>query len=196
MDKYFSAQYLEHLRNPQNVLRTEAPDWEASGCGQMEGNRLRTQITFWVAVDENASHGPIQNLTWKAKGMPEAVAGASAISAHILENRLSALEAAALTSEEISVQLGGAPKHREDGILRALQALRRALFDAEALETQPHSKDQDIACHCMGLCFADLRVAALTEGDPLNLQRRTGFGTGCGTCLHMVHGYLDEIRGV
>ncbi len=55
--------------------------------------------------------------------------------------------------------------------------------------------DGGIACHCVGVSFGDLRALASTGITPLALQRRTAFGTGCGTCLMAIHSYLDGLEG-
>ena len=103
--------------------------------------------------------------------------------------------AAALTIDDLGEAVGGIPSGREEGLLLPLQALRRALSEAGALGEVPLEEEVEVACHCTGVTFADLRAIAPQEVSRLNLQRRTAIGTGCGTCLMAIHNYLDELEG-
>lgn len=190
--RYYSKSYIQHMQAPKHLAPLSGPTWDFDGLGIMQGPRLRTTITFWVALDPQQR---IKKVVWRGNGIPEAAPAASVLCAHILDNGLKAMEAASLGIEVISALLDGLPQRREDAALRTLQALRRALYDAGAIEL-PEAEgdlDQEMACHCVGVRFADLRILAATGLDSLALQRRTAFGTGCGTCAASIHAYLDDL---
>ena len=190
---YFSAAFVEHMTNPRQLAPVGGPAWKPSGVGTMEGPRLKTQIRVWVSISETEP-GKILDLVWRVYGVPESVPAASVASEYILERGIDATHAAALTVEEVSGLLDGIPWGREPAALWFLQALRRALAATNSqISADVDTGDHASACHCMGVTFADLRVAAKTDNDRLNLQRRTGFGTGCGTCLYVISEFLDEI---
>ena len=189
---YYSERYLHHMKAANCLSPEEGPSWAFDGMGLMQGPRLRTSITFWVSLGPDKE---ILNIAWRGKGVPEAVPSASAISSYILSEKLKAMDAASLGLDVVSRCLDGLPQRREDAALRTLQALRRALYDANAIDLPDSDEelDQEMACHCVGVRFTDLRVLAATGIDSLALQRRTAFGTGCGTCAASIHAYLDGL---
>lgn len=195
--KYYDQAYIEHMGNPQNVVSIEGPDWPFDGLGVMAGPRLRTNLMVWVSLGEGPGR-PIQRVAWYMDGVPEAVAQASALSEFLNGGTLSAIEGAALGVDEVGALLGSIPQRREEPTLRLLQALRRALNNAGALGLPPgdgEDFDSGLACHCVGVSFGDLRALAQVGVTPLALQKRTAFGTGCGTCLMAIHSYLDGLEG-
>lgn len=178
---------------PQHLAPPDGPPFRADGVGTMEGARLGTSLTLWIALDEGGG-GRIARIAWRSVGVPELVPAASAVSAHLCERGMDATSAAALAVEDVADLLGGIPIFREGAVLRVLQALRRALADAGVLGAHAEPGEDDRACYCVGISFADLRAAAAVSGDRLNLQRRTGFGSGCGTCVHVISAYLDDLE--
>ena len=196
MVDHFPAAFVEHLARPRHLAPPGGPPWSASGVGVMEGPRIHTTLTVWVSLGEGPGR-PVERLAWRGIGMPESVPAASAVACLVLERGMDATSAAALDLPAVAALLGGMPQGREDAALRVLQALRRALADAGALgEASPDHTlaDAERLCHCMGVTWADLRAAAAADADRLNLQRRTGFGTGCGTCLHVISEALDQLE--
>lgn len=191
----FSAAWLEHLRTPRHLAPVGGPPWPAAGVGVMEGPRLSTSVTVWVGGEGEGDHWRITTYAWRVDGVPEAVPAASALGCLVAERGPTASEAAALEVGDLAPLLGGVPAAREYAALLPLQALRRALHAAGVLGASAE-EDDDRACHCVGLRYRDLRLALQGDPEARNLQRRTSYGTGCGTCVPAVHAYLEALLGL
>ena len=193
--RHFTTLYLDHLKQPRGISPRGGPTWVADGVGTMEGPRIKTSLTFWVGGDEQEGGWIIRRLAWRSDGAPEVAPAASAVTEHILATGMSARGAAALGFEQVANLLGGVPRYREEGVTLTLQALRRALAAAGMLGPLEHplaEGEEARFCHCMGVMASDLVRCQQLGMDLDAIRQRTGFGTGCGTCVPAVLAFLEE----
>lgn len=161
----------------------------------MDGPRIKTSVTFWVGGEKVEGEWIIRRLAWRSEGAPEVAPAASVVTEYVLDRQLEARRAAALDFDLVAKLLGGVPRYREDGVTLTLQALRRALSAAGMLGPVviPAGEDMDARlCHCMGVMASDVARCQMLGMDLEAIQQRTGFGSGCGTCVPAVMSFLEE----
>jgi NifU-like protein involved in Fe-S cluster formation len=117
----YSAQLLDHFKNPRNAGDVEHPDvvvqLENPACGDVL--RLTLRIT----------EGRISEIRFKAKGCVPTIACGSAITE--LAQQKTIAEAHALTRDDLVTRVGGLPEASAHAAHLAIDSLREALRKLE-----------------------------------------------------------------
>jgi bacterioferritin-associated ferredoxin len=142
-----------------------------------------------MGVDEDAC---LTGLAWRAVGMPQVVAGLSALCERVRARQalapLTLVDAMAITPEDIAEVLGGLPAHKIRETLVGPRLLAQAIGDyfrrcglaGDASGDQ--AGDEERLCLCLGVTGRELREAVAAGHAFEECQERLGVSTGCGSC--------------
>jgi nitrogen fixation NifU-like protein len=118
----YSEIVIDHFEHPRNAGEMDQPDGEAATSNPVCGDRMRVMI--------RVAGGRIEDVRWKTRGCPPAIATSSYSSELVKGWTLDEVEA--LTRERIAEGVGGLPKDKVHCSVLAADALRAAVADYRA----------------------------------------------------------------
>ena len=119
----FNATILEHFERPRNAGELPFPALKVEATNPVCGDIL----CLWLLVEA----GSLREVRFKAKGCVAAIASGSMLTEMVMGKKLE--EAGQLSSNEISVALGGLPPESGHAAELAEQALKSAVQKALTL---------------------------------------------------------------
>ena len=196
----FMAQWVytdtvkDHFMNPRNLWRKEE-NWEAEGVGEVGSLACGDQMRVGIKVAD----GKIADIRWLTYGCASAIASTSMMSEMVKGMPLE--EAYKITPSMITDALGGLPEHKFHCSVLGDKALRAAIDDyleKKGLDNPYKKSIAKIICECKGV--TDQMIEELVKTDQAktleDLQRLTGYGTGCGKCKTKVALQFEEYRHI
>ena len=196
----FMAQWVytdtvkDHFMNPRNIWRKEE-NWEPEGVGEVGSLACGDQMRVGIKVAD----GKIADIRWLTYGCASAIASTSMMSEMV--KGMSLEEAYKITPSMITDALGGLPEHKFHCSVLGDKALRAAIDDyleKKGLDNPYKKSIAKIICECKGV--TDQMIEELVKTDQAktleDLQRLTGFGTGCGKCKTKVALQFEEYRHI
>ncbi len=196
----FMAQWVytdtvkDHFMNPRNIWRKE-DNWEAEGVGEVGSLACGDQMRVGIKVAD----GKIADIRWLTYGCASAIASTSMMSEMV--KGMSLGDAYKITPSMITDALGGLPEHKFHCSVLGDKALRAAIDDyleKNGLDNPYKKSIAKIICECKGV--TDQMIEELVKTDQAktleDLQRLTGYGTGCGKCKTKVALQFEEYRHI
>ena len=196
----FMAQWVytdtvkDHFMNPRNIWRKEE-NWEPEGVGEVGSLACGDQMRVGIKVAD----GKISDIRWLTYGCASAIASTSMMSEMV--KGMSLEQAYKITPSMITDALGGLPEHKFHCSVLGDKALRAAIDDyleKKGLDNPYKKSIAKIICECKGV--TDQMIEELVKTDQAktleDLQRLTGYGTGCGKCKTKVALQFEEYRHI
>lgn len=196
----FMAQWVytdtvkDHFMNPRNIWNKEE-GWEAEATGEVGSLACGDQMRVGIKV----SDGRISDIRWLTYGCASAIASTSMMSEMVKGMTLA--EAYNITPDMITNALGGLPEHKFHCSVLGDKALRAAIDDyleKRGMDNPYRKSVARIICECKGI--TDQMIENLVATDQAktleDLQRLTGFGTGCGKCREKVAHEFEEMKHI
>jgi NifU-like protein len=196
----FMAQWVytdtvkDHFMNPRNLWRKEE-NWEPEGVGEVGSLACGDQMRVGIKVAD----GKISDIRWLTYGCASAIASTSMMSEMVKGMPLE--QAYKITPSMITDALGGLPEHKFHCSVLGDKALRAAIDDyleKKGLDNPYKKNIAKIICECKGV--TDQMIEELVKTDQAktleDLQRLTGYGTGCGKCKTKVALQFEEYRHI
>ena len=196
----FMAQWVytdtvkDHFMNPRNIWRKEE-NWEPEGVGEVGSLACGDQMRVGIKVAD----GKIADIRWLTYGCASAIASTSMMSEMVKGMTLE--QAYKITPAMITDALGGLPEHKFHCSVLGDKALRAAIDDyleKKGLDNPYKKSIAKIICECKGV--TDQMIEELVKTDQAktleDLQRLTGYGTGCGKCKTKVALQFEEYRHI
>ena len=184
----------DHFMNPRNIWRKEE-NWEPEGVGEVGSLACGDQMRVGIKVAD----GKIADIRWLTYGCASAIASTSMMSEMVKGMTLE--EAYKITPSMITDALGGLPEHKFHCSVLGDKALRAAIDDyleKKGLDNPYKKNIAKVICECKGV--TDQMIEELVKTDQAktleDLQRLTGFGTGCGKCKTKVALQFEEYRHI
>jgi len=184
----------DHFMNPRNIWRKEE-NWEPQGVGEVGSLACGDQMRVGIQVKD----GKISDIRWLTYGCASAIASTSMMSE--LVKGMTLEEAYKITPSMITNALGGLPEHKFHCSVLGDKALRAAIDDylEKNHMDNPYKKNvAKIICECKGV--TDQMIEELVKTDQAktleDLERLTGYGTGCGKCKTKVALQFEEFRHI
>ena len=184
----------DHFMNPRNIWRKEE-NWEPEGIGEVGSLACGDQMRVGIKV----SDGKIADIRWLTYGCASAIASTSMMSEMVKGMTLE--QAYKITPSMITDALGGLPEHKFHCSVLGDKALRSAIDDyleKKGLDNPYKKSIAKILCECKGV--TDQMIEELVKTDQAktleDLQRLTGYGTGCGKCKTKVALQFEEYRHI
>lgn len=184
----------DHFMNPRNIWRKEE-NWEPEGVGEVGSLACGDQMRVGIKI----SDGKISDIRWLTYGCASAIASTSMMSEMVKGMTLE--EAYKITPSMITDALGGLPEHKFHCSVLGDKALRAAIDDyleKKGLDNPYKKSVAKIICECKGV--TDQMIEELVKTDKAktleDLQRLTGYGTGCGKCKNKVALQFEEYRHI
>ncbi len=115
----YSDIVIDHFQNPRNAGEMDNPDGEATTANPVCGDRMRVML--------RVKDGAIEEMRWKTRGCPPAIATSSFASEMVKGLKLE--DAEALTREAIAEGVGGLPNDKIHCSVLAADAIREAVAD-------------------------------------------------------------------
>ena len=141
----------------------------------------------------------ISDIRWLTYGCASAIASTSMMSEMVKGMTLK--EAYNITPDMITKELGGLPEHKFHCSVLGDKALRAAIDDyleKKGLDNPYKKSVARILCECKGV--TDQMIEHLVATDQAktleDLQRLTGFGTGCGKCKERIAHEFEEMKHI
>ena len=180
--------------NPRNIWNKDE-NWEPEAVGEVGSLACGDQMRVGIKVAD----GRISDIRWLTYGCASAIASTSMMSEMVKGMTLE--EAYNITPDMITKELGGLPEHKFHCSVLGDKALRAAIDDyLEKIGLDnPYKKTvAKILCECKGV--TDQMIEHLVATDQAktleDLQRLTGYGTGCGKCKARVEHEFEEMMHV
>ncbi len=196
----FMAQWVytdtvkDHFMNPRNIWRKEE-NWEPEGMGEVGSLACGDQMRVGIKVAD----GKIADIRWLTYGCASAIASTSMMSEMVKGMTLE--QAYKITPSMITDALGGLPEHKFHCSVLGDKALRAAIDDyleKKGLDNPFKKSVAKVLCECKGV--TDQMIEELVKTDQAktleDLQRLTGYGTGCGKCKTKVALQFEEYRHI
>ncbi len=196
----FMAQWVytdtvkDHFMNPRNLWRKEE-NWEPEGVGEVGSLACGDQMRVGIKVAD----GKVADIRWLTYGCASAIASTSMMSEMVKGMTLE--QAYKITPAMITDALGGLPEHKFHCSVLGDKALRAAIDDyleKKGLDNPYKKSIAKIICECKGV--TDQMIEELVKTDQAktleDLQRLTGYGTGCGKCKTKVALQFEEYRHI
>ena len=184
----------DHFMNPRNIWRKEE-NWEPEGVGEVGSLACGDQMRVGIKVAD----GKIADIRWLTYGCASAIASTSMMSEMVKGMTLE--EAYKITPSMITDALGGLPEHKFHCSVLGDKALRAAIDDyleKKGLDNPYKKNIAKVICECKGV--TDQMIEELVKTDQAktleDLQRLTGYGTGCGKCKTKVALQFEEYRHI
>lgn len=184
----------DHFMNPRNIWKKEE-NWEPQGVGEVGSLACGDQMRVGIQVKD----GRISDIRWLTYGCASAIASTSMMSE--LVKGMTLEEAYKITPSMITDALGGLPEHKFHCSVLGDKALRAAIDDylEKSGMDNPYRKSvAKIICECKGV--TDQMIEELVKTDQAktleDLQRLTGYGTGCGKCKSKVALQFEEYKHI
>ncbi len=196
----FMAQWVytdtvkDHFMNPRNIWKKEE-NWEPQGVGEVGSLACGDQMRVGIQVKD----GRISDIRWLTYGCASAIASTSMMSE--LVKGMTLEEAYKITPSMITDALGGLPEHKFHCSVLGDKALRAAIDDyleKNGMDNPYRKNVAKIICECKGV--TDQMIEELVKTDQAktleDLQRLTGYGTGCGKCKSKVALQFEEYKHI
>lgn len=196
----FMAQWVytdtvkDHFMNPRNIWKKEE-GWEPQGVGEVGSLACGDQMRVGIQVKD----GRISDIRWLTYGCASAIASTSMMSE--LVKGMTLEEAYKITPSMITDALGGLPEHKFHCSVLGDKALRAAIDDyleKNGMDNPYRKSVAKIICECKGV--TDQMIEELVKTDQAktleDLQRLTGYGTGCGKCKSKVALQFEEYKHI
>lgn len=196
----FMAQWVytdtvkDHFMNPRNIWKKEE-NWEPQGVGEVGSLACGDQMRVGIQVKD----GRISDIRWLTYGCASAIASTSMMSE--LVKGMTLEEAYKITPSMITDALGGLPEHKFHCSVLGDKALRVAIDDyleKNGMDNPYRKNVAKIICECKGV--TDQMIEELVKTDQAktleDLQRLTGYGTGCGKCKSKVALQFEEYKHI
>lgn len=184
----------DHFMNPRNIWKKDE-NWEPDAFGEVGSLACGDQMRVGIKVRDNK----IDDIRWLTYGCASAIASTSMMSE--LVKGMSLGEAYKITPEMITDALGGLPEHKFHCSVLGDKALRAAIDSYLEIKKMPNPYKEETAkiiCECKGV--TDHRIEELVKtGQAKNLeelQKITGYGTGCGKCKAKVALLFEEFKHI
>ncbi len=194
MDWVYTDTVKDHFMNPRNIW-DKNEDWEPDAVGEVGSLACGDQMRVGIRVKD----GKIESLRWLTYGCASAIASTSMMSE--IATGMTLEEAYKITPEVITNALGGLPEHKFHCSVLGDKALRAAIDNYLEERGLPNPYKDAIArvlCECRGV--TDQMIEELVRTDKAKtieeLRELTGFGTGCGKCVHMITEFFEEMRHI
>lgn len=123
--QFYSETLKEHFFNPKNLIKTEKPDFEWNGVGEVGSPACGDVMRFWLQIEPETEK--IKNCGWKTFGCGSAIASTSVLSEMIKEKTIK--QALKITPKDIKEKLGGMPKVKVHCSVLGDRALENAIND-------------------------------------------------------------------
>lgn len=196
----FMAQWVytdtvkDHFMNPRNIWKKDE-NWEPQGVGEVGSLACGDQMRVGIQVKD----GRISDIRWLTYGCASAIASTSMMSE--LVKGMTLEEAYKITPSMITNALGGLPEHKFHCSVLGDKALRAAIDDyleKNGMDNPYRKSVAKIICECKGV--TDQMIEELVKTDQAktleDLQRLTGYGTGCGKCKSKVALQFEEYKHI
>lgn len=196
----FMAQWVytdtvkDHFINPRNIWKKD-DSWVPDAVGEVGSLACGDQMRVGIKVQNNK----ISDIRWLTFGCASAIASTSMMSEMV--KGMSLEQAYHITPEMITDALGGLPEHKFHCSVLGDKALRAAIdnyLDKNGLDNPYKRSIAKIICECKGV--TDQQIEALVQSGQAktleDLQRLTGYGTGCGRCKNRVASVFEEIKHI
>lgn len=184
----------DHFMNPRNIWKKEE-NWEPQGVGEVGSLACGDQMRVGIQVKD----GRISDIRWLTYGCASAIASTSMMSE--LVKGMTLEEAYKITPSMITDALGGLPEHKFHCSVLGDKALRAAIDDyleKNGMDNPYRKSVAKIICECKGV--TDQMIEELVKTDQAktleDLQRLTGYGTGCGKCRSKVALQFEEYKHI
>ncbi len=184
----------DHFMNPRNIWKKEE-NWEPQGVGEVGSLACGDQMRVGIQVKD----GRISDIRWLTYGCASAIASTSMMSE--LVKGMTLEEAYKITPSMITDALGGLPEHKFHCSVLGDKALRAAIDDyleKNGMDNPYRKNVAKIICECKGV--TDQMIEELVKTDQAktleDLQRLTGYGTGCGKCRSKVALQFEEYKHI
>lgn len=184
----------DHFMNPRNIWKKEE-NWEPQGVGEVGSLACGDQMRVGIRVKD----GRISDIRWLTYGCASAIASTSMMSE--LVKGMTLEEAYKITPSMITDALGGLPEHKFHCSVLGDKALRAAIDDyleKNGMDNPYRKNVAKIICECKGV--TDQMIEELVKTDQAktleDLQRLTGYGTGCGKCRSKVALQFEEYKHI
>ncbi len=184
----------DHFMNPRNIWKKEE-NWEPQGVGEVGSLACGDQMRVGIQVKD----GRISDIRWLTYGCASAIASTSMMSE--LVKGMTLEEAYKITPSMITDALGGLPEHKFHCSVLGDKALRAAIDDyleKNGMDNPYRKNVAKIICECKGV--TDQMIEELVKTDQAktleDLQRLTGYGTGCGKCKSKVALQFEEYKHI
>ncbi len=184
----------DHFMNPRNIWKKEE-NWEPQGVGEVGSLACGDQMRVGIQVKD----GKISDIRWLTYGCASAIASTSMMSE--LVKGMTLEEAYKITPSMITDALGGLPEHKFHCSVLGDKALRAAIDDyleKNGMDNPYRKNVAKIICECKGV--TDQMIEELVKTDQAktleDLQRLTGYGTGCGKCKSKVALQFEEYKHI
>lgn len=193
-DWVYTDTVKDHFMNPRNLWKKEE-NWEPDAMGEVGSLACGDQMRVGIIVKDDK----IADLRWLTYGCASAIASTSMMSELVIGMTLE--EAYKITPDMITNALGGLPDHKFHCSVLGDKALRVAIDNYLADRNLPNPYKQSVArilCDCKGV--TDQQIEELVKTDKATtleeLEKLTGFGTGCGKCKKKVAEFFEEMRHI
>ena len=196
----FMAQWVytdtvkDHFINPRNIWKKD-DSWVPDAVGEVGSLACGDQMRVGIKVQDNK----ISDIRWLTFGCASAIASTSMMSEMV--KGMSLEQAYHITPEMITDALGGLPEHKFHCSVLGDKALRAAIdnyLDKNGLDNPYKRSIAKIICECKGV--TDQQIEALVQSGQAktleDLQRLTGYGTGCGRCKNRVASVFEEMKHI
>ncbi|MBR6234436.1 MAG: iron-sulfur cluster assembly scaffold protein [Spirochaetales bacterium] len=196
----FMAQWVytdtvkDHFMNPRNIWNKDE-NWEPEAVGEVGSLARGDQMRVGIKVKDDR----ISDIRWLTYGCASAIASTSMMSEMVKGMTLK--EAYNITPDMITKELGGLPEHKFHCSVLGDKALRAAIDDyleKKGLDNPYKKSVARILCECKGV--TDQMIEHLVATDQAktleDLQRLTGFGTGCGKCKERIAHEFEEMKHI
>lgn len=193
-DWVYTDTVKDHFMNPRNIWNKDE-DWEPDAFGEVGSLACGDQMRVGIIVKDDK----IADIRWLTYGCASAIASTSMMSE--LVKGMSLKEAYNITPDVITKALGGLPEHKFHCSVLGDKALRAAIDNYLADRNMPNPYKASVAkilCECKGV--TDQMIEELVASDKATtieqLKELTGFGTGCGKCVHKITEFFEEMRHI
>lgn len=184
----------DHFMNPRNIWKKDE-DWEPDAMGEVGSLACGDQMRVGIIVKDDK----ITDIRWLTYGCASAIASTSMMSELVIGMTLK--DAYNITPDMITQALGGLPEHKFHCSVLGDKALRTAIDNYLETRNLPNPYKQNVAkilCECKGI--TDQQIEDLVKDDKATtleeLEKLTGYGTGCGKCKVRVVEFFEEMRHI
>lgn len=193
-DWVYTDTVKDHFMNPRNIWKKDE-DWEPDAMGEVGSLACGDQMRVGIIVKDDK----IADLRWLTYGCASAIASTSMMSELVIGMSLE--DAYNITPDAITDALGGLPEHKFHCSVLGDKALRAAIDNYLEKNNLPNPYKQNVAkilCDCKGI--TDQMIEELVRSDKATtleeLEKLTGYGTGCGKCKAKVAEFFEEMRHI
>lgn len=123
--QFYSDTLKKHFFDPKNLVKSETPDFEWNGVGEVGSPACGDVMRFWVQIDPDSEK--IKKCGWKTFGCGSAIASTSVLSEMI--KGMPIKKALQIKPQDIKEKLGGMPKVKVHCSVLGDRALESAIND-------------------------------------------------------------------